>query len=114
MLELADASCSWNSVNVLFQSLLNDPKHPNDNWHCLCFHFPHSGGFKLQVFILREFLDYLNGCITMMHNVLLLSYYYYLSAGHKKGHNIFVLCQISLKADCPRRSVALKNKISNW
>ena len=23
------ASCSWNSVNVLFQSLPNDPKHPN-------------------------------------------------------------------------------------
>ena len=30
----------------------------------------------------------------------------YRSDGHKKGHNIFVLRQRSLKADCPRRSIA--------
>ena len=29
-LELADASCSLNSVNTLFQSLFNDPERPNN------------------------------------------------------------------------------------
>jgi len=58
-------SLAWDFVNVLSQSLLNDPKCTNDNWYCLFSCFPHSGKFNFQVFILKEFLNYLNECISV-------------------------------------------------
>ena len=70
LLVLADTGCSWNSVNVFFLSLLNDPELPNNNWYRLHFHFPHSGDFKLYVLILREFLDYLNWLLLLSEDFI--------------------------------------------
>ena len=36
-------------------------KSTNGNWYRLFSCFPHSGDLHFQVFILKEFLDYLNG-----------------------------------------------------
>ena len=74
-MELADASCSLNSVNVLFHSLLNDLERPNNmnvdvardfvnvvfhvlldgtkashnHRNCCCFEPPHSLNLDFQV-----------------------------------------------------------------
>ena len=44
------------------------PKCTNNNWYRLCFHFPHSADFNLQVLVLRKFLVYLNRCISVRWN----------------------------------------------
>ena len=49
-------------IRSIFQSFL---ERPNNNWYLLCFRFLHFGDFMLEVFILREFPDYLNGCISV-------------------------------------------------
>ena len=44
------------------------PTEPLNNWYRLCFHFPHSGDFNLPVQGFRQFLDYLNRCISVLWN----------------------------------------------